>query len=320
MAPYLIVLIVLGSLLLSFILFFFLPFFIVSYHVYKKQLTRKNKDVWGRACSAPDNIEQVAMYNIGEEWFKENESYMKEVEITSFDGLHLVGQYFDFGFKKCAIIHQGRTEGLLYCHYFTKPYKELGFNILVVDPRAHGLSDGKYSTVGVKESKDLLKWIELVHDKFNNEKIFLHGICIGSATCLYAITDKKTKDYIEGIVVDGMYKDFYSTMKTHTKAEGAPLAGFISYLTLVWMIILAHANPLKNTPKRAIKKLKKPILMIHSKMDVFSLPVYADMLYNICPSDKKIVWFDKGAHSHIRINNQERYDEVIKEFIQERNL
>ena len=34
-------------------------------------------------------------------------------ELESYDGLHLVGQVFDFGHKKCAIIHQGRTESLL---------------------------------------------------------------------------------------------------------------------------------------------------------------------------------------------------------------
>ena len=320
MQPFIIVLIIIGILLLSLFLFFLLPLSIIALHVYKKQLTRKNKDMWGRKCSAPDNKEQVMMYEIGEEWFNENKDFATDVSITSYDGLHLVGQYFDFGFNKCAIIHQGRTESLIYSHYFAKPYKELGFNILVVDPRAHGLSDGKYSTVGVKESKDLLKWIELMHDKYNNEKIFLHGICIGSATCLYAITDKNTKDYIEGLVVDGMYKDFYSTMKTHSKVEGAPFASLISYLTLLWMAIIAKANAIRKTPKKAILKLKKPILMIHSEMDIFSLPVYATMLYDSCKADKKIVWFKKGAHSHIRINNQEEYDNAIKEFIKERNL
>ena len=158
MAPWLISLIIIGSILLFGILFFIIPCLFISNHVYKKQLVRKNKDMWGRFCSAPDNEEQVRMYSIGEEWFNQNKEYAKDLELTSYDKLHLVGQYFDFGYKKCAIIHQGRTESLIYCYYFAKPYQDAGYNILVIDPRAHGYSDGKASTVGIKEHKDLLLW------------------------------------------------------------------------------------------------------------------------------------------------------------------
>ena len=320
MEPYLIVLIVLGSILLLGLLFFVFPCIGISIHVYKKQLVRKNKNMWGRACSAPDNEEQVRMYAIGEKWYEENKEYAKDLELTSFDKLHLVGQYFDFGHKKCAIIHQGRTESLIYCYYFAKPYQDAGFNILVIDPRAHGYSDGKYSTVGIYEHKDLLMWTKYAHDVLGNESIYYHGICIGSATSLYAITSKKSFDYIEGLTVDGMYKSFQATMQTHMKKEGAPISHVLSFFVMLQMWIHTGANPLSLTPKKCIKKLKKPILMIHSKEDIFSLPKYATMLYDMCNSKKRIEWFDKGAHSHVRINNQEKYDEVIIRFLKDNNL
>ena len=320
MEPWLIVLIVVLSILLAIFLFGILPFLFVAEHIRKKQLVRKSKDMWGRACSAPDNKEQVLMYEIGEKWGNENKEYIREVEITSYDGLHLVGQYFDFGNKKCAILHQGRTESLLYTYYFAKPYKEAGFNILVIDPRAHGLSDGKDSTAGIKESKDLLSWTKYIHDKFNLDEIFYHGICIGSATCLYAITDKNCPSYVSGLCVDGMYKSFASTMKTHMIAEGAPIPGFLAFLVMVSILLHTGANQFKMKPEKRIKLLTKPILMIHSKEDIFSLPKYATYLYDLCNSKKRLVWFDKGAHSHIRINNEVEYDNTIKEFIKDMNL
>lgn len=320
MEPWIIILIVIGSILLATFLFFILPFYIIAEHVRKKQLVRRNKDMWGRACSAPDNKEQVLMYEIGEEWGKENSEYKNLVEITSYDGLHLVGEFFDFGFKKCAILHQGRTESLLYTYYFAKPYKDAGFNILVIDPRAHGLSDGNHSTAGIKESYDLLKWTKYIHDTFNQEEIFYHGICIGSATCLYAMTSKNCPSYVTGMVADGMFKDFQSTMKTHMIAEGAPLASFLSFLVMVSLLFKTGANQFRINPKRLIKKLNKPILMLHSKEDIFSLPKYAQELYDSCNSKKRLVWFDKGAHSHIRINNQEEYDNAIISFLKDMNL
>ena len=38
-------------------------------------------------------------------------------------------------------------------------------------------------------------------------------------------------------------------------------------------------------------------------------------MYDSCPSEKKrIVWFDKGDHSRVRINNPEQYDQAIMAF------
>ena len=57
--------------------------------------------------------------------------------------------------------------------------------------------------------------------------------------------------------------------------------------------------------------------MIHSKEDKFSLPEKAQELYDKCSAPKKLVWFDHGAHSHIRINNVLEYDKTIKDFLEE---
>ena len=65
-------------------------------------------------------------------------------------------------------------------------------------------------------------------------------------------------------------------------------------------------------------KMDTPILFFHSLKDDASLPVYAQELYDACASKvKKLVWFDKGAHSHIRIVNKEKYDSEIKNFLKE---
>ena len=52
-------------------------------------------------------------------------------------------------------------------------------------------------------------------------------------------------------------------------------------------------------------------------MDAYSTPDQAELLYNTCTAPKKLVWFDKGVHSHIRINNTQQYDEAVGSFIDE---
>lgn len=310
----LITIIILSVLLLIF-LFVILPPFIIANYVFNKHLVRKSKDEWNRECSAKDNEEQVRMFDLGIEWAKENKDYLNDIEIEN-DGLKLKGQYFDFGFNRCAIILQGRTESLYYSYYFAKPYKESGFNILVIDSRAHGLSEGKYNTVGYKEYRDVLKWTDLIINKYNVNKFIVHGICIGSATGLKAIINSNDDRFI-AMIADGMYINFYETFKNHMIEDKRPVHPFIEFIVLI-MKIRCGVNIKKNGPEKDILKLNKPILFLYSKEDKFSLPDKAQYLYDICKSDnKKIVWFLHGAHSHIRINNQETYDNAIKEFINE---
>jgi esterase/lipase len=58
--------------------------------------------------------------------------------------------------------------------------------------------------------------------------------------------------------------------------------------------------------------------MLHSKEDLYSTPEYAQKLYDLSGSTyKKLVWFDHGKHSYIRINNTEKYDAAITEFLAE---
>ncbi|MGN1104067.1 MAG: alpha/beta hydrolase [Candidatus Coproplasma sp.] len=312
--PLVISLSVVGGILLILISIFLPPYFI-AVKVYKSQLVRTTPEKWGRECSAPDNEEQVAMYENGKQWAEENKEHITEVSITS-EGYRLVGEYFDFGCDRAVIIIPGRTESLWYSYYFAQPYKKANYNVLVIDNRAHGLSEGKYDCVGLDEYKDILAWAKLLNGKFGNKKVLLHGICIGSATALYALTDKGCPDYMQGIVADGMYTTFYETFKNHMIEEKRPLYPFI--WEIAFIMKLYSGASMTYGPIKCIDKLKSPILFLYSKEDKFSLPEKAVVLYDKCKADKELVWFEKGAHSHIRINNAEAYDRAIGKFIQEK--
>ncbi|MCR5462351.1 MAG: alpha/beta hydrolase [bacterium] len=313
--PWQIVLIVIGAILLILFMIYVPPFFI-ALKVFKKELTRPSKDKWGRECSAPDNEEQLRMHNTGIDYMDSFKDKVKEIHIVN-DNLNLYGEFYDFGYKKTAILLQGRTESLLYCYYYAKPYVESNFNIIVIDSRAHGNSDGLYNCVGLKEYKDVIEWAKYAHDTLNQEEIIIHGICIGASTALYA--SYFGPDYIKGIITDGMYINFYETFKNHMIVDHRPIFPFMSEIALIARF-KAGIN-IKKGPINLIGKYNKPILFLYSKEDKFSLPPKSEILFNKCGSKgKKIVWFDHGAHSHIRINNTEKYDNAIKEFIKEKNF
>lgn len=297
----------------AFALFFLLPTMLISGVIYTVLLIRTKPEKWNRSCSIPDDEEYVGMFREGLEWNEAWKQYKQPVSIVS-DGLKLAGEYFDFGGKRAVIIVPGRMESCLYSYYFAEPYRQSGCNVLVIDNRAHGLSEGKVSSLGFREYRDLQAWSRLLSERFGNTQVVLHGICIGASASLFALTDKHCPDYLCGMVAEGMYTTFYQSFKNHMIEDHRPRFPFAAEVML-YIRLISRANVVTDGPGKRIRRLKKPILMIHSREDRFSLPEKAQQLFELCPAKKRLEWFDVGAHSRVRVNNPDRYDRVIREFL-----
>ena len=296
----------------AFLLFYVFPTLLISNVIYTVLFIRNKKDKWGREVSW-DEPEQKRMFAEGKEWGDENEKYRKSVGITS-DKFKLVAEYFDFGYKKAVIVIPGRMESGTYSYYFSDPYKQAGYNVLAIDNRSHGLSEGRYNTIGLKEYRDIINWAKYLHDVEGVEQIMIHGICIGSATGLYACIADDSPDYIKGLVADGMYLDFHESLDAHLVERHKPKFPFTMEI-MGMMSIVAGKSAKKNGPIRVIHKLTKPILFIYSKEDTYS--THGELLFDTCNAPKRLVWFDHGVHSHVRINAPEKYDATIQEFLKD---
>ena len=256
------------------------------------------------------------MYKEGLEWGELYADYKRDVEVQS-GRYHLVGEYFDFGGEKAAIVIAGRMESLKYSYYFAEPYRKAGYNVLVVDNRSHGYSDGIFCCLGYREYADIQCWSRLLVEELHNKAVFLHGICIGSSVALFALCDENCPDYIEGMCADGMFVNFGESFKNHMKEDNRPKLIF-TWLVFLYMRIFSHADVVHDGPIKRVDRLKKPILFIHSREDTYSTPDQAEKLFEKCGSPhKKLVWFDKGRHSRVRVNAPEKYDRTIYEFLNE---
>jgi len=289
------------------------PFLAMSYVLYSVLMVRNKPEKWGRACSAPEDPVQLGMFDEGVAWAEANKEFKREVSISN-DGFKLVGEYFDFGNDKAVIILPGRTESLLYSYYFAEPYVKAGWNILVIDQRSHGLSEGRLNSVGAVEFRDTIAWAEYLHNVLGMKKLFLHGVCIGSANALYTLTNKKCPEYISGMCAEGMYTTFCETFGNHMKQIGKPTFPIL-YGVMIWIMIRSHVNVWTNGPIKSIEKMKKPVLFLHSREDIYSLPEKSSVIFEKCKAPCRVVWFDEGDHSRIRYVAKEKYDGSITEFL-----
>ena len=275
-------------------------------------LKRKDDQHWSRTAPIEDPFQQK-MDLLGQAWIKEYGHLKEDVHIFN-NGANLYGQYFNLGFDKTVIVLSGRTESLRYGFFFAKPYTDNGFNLLVIDARAHGDSDGEYNTVGFEESKDAVAWAKFVNETYGIQTIVFHGICIGASTGILALTNKDCPACVKGIVTEGMFVNFGSSMINH----------LIERKKNWWLVMDAidfwfkkyTGHTMKKGPINYIDKMDKPILMLQSKEDPYSTPENAQKLFDKCLSkDKKLVYFEKGGHSLLRITDMALYDGSIGEFI-----
>ena len=303
-----------GFILVSGFLLWVTSLFVASYCAYTQTLKRRSQEHWGR--ETPTNLTPQAreMYDIGLRWGEENEGYKKDVHIQR-SGCNLYGEYYDFGSDKCAMILSGRTEGLRYGYYFAIPYAKCGYNILVVDARAHGLSDGEYNTVGFEESLDDIEWVKFLQREYGIRSVVFHGICIGAAGGMYVLTGENCPDCIDGIVTEGMFANFAESVKNHMIEQKRPTLFMIGLIDMWMKKYTGHS--MRVGPINVIEKLDKPLLMLHSKEDIYSTPEYAQKLYDLAGTEnKQLVWFEKGRHSMLRITDTERYDNAIVAFLE----
>ena len=301
----------------------------VAWRVYQGTLVRTSPDVWGRACSEPENTEQLEMWNRGLSWAKEagvdtdstalgilkDEGNVTDIKIEN-DGFHLFGQYIDLGYDRAVIIIPGRCESLMYSYYFAMPYQEAGFNILTIDIRCHGLSSGKYDYVGIGEDSDMISWAKILKERFGNKEVWLHGICMGANTAILAASNSEAKqDFLfAGMVLEGPYVSFRENFKEHLIDGHHP----------VWPLLGMVMNEIKRhtgvdvdkaAPINHIDQLDVPVLILAGKNDLFSVPEKTDLLFEKCSSPKKkLVWFEQGGHSHLRIADEEAYDKAITDW------
>ena len=310
-----IVLIVVGSLLVLGLLVSVVLTFIVAYIVYSKTLMRGKSGTWGREhCSEPGCIPLETMWVRGLEWQKKNVSFTKELTIKSKDGLKLVGEWFDYGFDKTVIILPGRRETLVYSYYYANPYKECGVNVLVIDQRAHGLSEGKYSTGGIKEAEDVSLWMQYMHNELGQKEIYIHGICVGTC-CTSILVAKYKTDYLKAIILDSMFITYKEIYKNHYLESGHKLFP-VYYQIWMWFNFFTKCNIEDSRPDKYMPKIDLPVLFIWGTKDVYCLPEKSKILYDLCASkNKEIQWFDGAEHSRVRLFDENRYDGLIRDFL-----
>ena len=246
-----------------------------------------------------------------------NEISYEDVYIKSYDGASLYGRYYHTkdGAPLQILCHGYRGSGIRdFCGGLMLALKS-GCNVILIDERSHGKSDGNTITFGIKERYDVREWIRYANSRFGDTcPIILTGISMGGATVLMA-SDLDLPSNVVGIIADCPYSSPKEIIMHFCKSFKMP-AKLVYPFAYLGALIYGRFNVHKSSAYQSVQNTNIPILLIHGESDTLVPCDMSRKLYNACKSEKKHLYTFKDAeHGMSYIVDNEKYESAYNEFI-----
>lgn len=244
----------------------------------------------------------------------------EEVTIESFDGLKLSGTWLTAENPKGTIIltHGYRSCKLAEFSMVLDFYRNYGLNILMPDQRAHGKSQGKIITFGVKECQDINKWIRWVNARCGKLPVILSGLSMGASTVLY-LADEELPPNVKGIIADcGFTSPWEIISSVFRNVTHLPAAPSLWVAEGFARIFGGFSLRQKNT-KEVLKKSRLPVLLVHGTDDGFVPCEMTRQGYEACIGDKEMFLVEGAEHGLSFLKDSVRYKKKVIAFL-DRNL
>ena len=294
----LIIIIVISSLILSFLIFSV----IVLTHMSKLLVCPKYK-----------TREELIKSAHHEEWPGYFDLKKEPFQLKMRDGYIINGD---------VSIHENSHKIAIFCHghgstregstKYGLTYYSLGYTVVRYDHRGHGDNVRVKCTMGANESKDLIEIVEYVRNRFGKDsEIALHGASMGAATILIASSKLKN---IKFIVADCPYSSISNFGADVIKGHHQP-AWLLRPIFDFIMFTFRGIKKNDMSPVYHVKNNDIPVLLLHGAKDNFILPYHTELIFKANKGEKERHVFPNGTHANSVFDDPEEYQEVLVDFI-----
>ncbi len=255
----------------------------------------------------------------GANWMKNQE--VKPLQVISYDGKKLYGRFVPCENARGTVLffHGYRSHYAVDFSASMEFYHDLGYNMLFVDQRSHGLSEGRCITFGVKESTDVLSWVTYLAMMLGEEHpMFLSGLSMGATTVLMA-ADMEFPANVRGILADCGFtspRDILAVLAE--KLYHIPGKAAVAFLEPFARLFMGISLSQWST-EEALAKARYPVLLIHGTGDTLVPSFMSEQSYAACTGEKRLELFDGAGHGVSYLKDKDRYQKFLIEFLEKHN-
>ncbi len=255
------------------------------------------KDIFDRSLEYIDKLECERIYT------------------QSYDGLRLAASYYNNNSDSTILLFHGyRSNGKFDFACAVKFYIEIGLNVLVVDQRANGESEGRLITFGIKERHDVLEWSNFINQKYKPLNLFLSGVSMGATSVMMA-SNLNLPPNVRGIIADCGFTSAPEIIKKVSlqafKINAAPILPILNLMCK----LLGGFSMYEITAPKALAESDIPIFFIHGKCDGFVPCNMTEISFNAAKGDKYICLVDGADHGISFLVDTDNIKKRITSFI-----
>lgn len=223
---------------------------------------------------------------------------------------------------KTAVIVHGYKDSAPKFLYLGRMYqRDLGYNILLPDLHAHGMSEGEAIQMGWKDRNDVRHWIDvaerLFRDSTESSNIVVHGVSMGAATTMCVSGMDGLPDYVTCFVEDCGYTSVWDEFSVQLKEQFSLPEFPLMYTTSLLCRLRYGWSFGEASPQDQVAKCHRPMLFIHGDADDFVPYSMLLPLYEAKPQPKSR-WIAKGSrHARAFLDHPEEYTNVVRRFLDE---
>ena len=259
----------------------------------------------------------------GNDWVNEKirNNEVRDLYIFSKDNLKLHGILIENKKNKGFFLevhgYRSTAERDLYASCFE--YYNMGYSLLIIDNRISNKSEGNYITFGIKESEDVICWINYLNKNYLLSKIVLAGVSMGTSTILMSLKDIDDKMNVICALADcgyiRAYDEILYCIKHYFHINGNLFITMINF----WCKVFAKYDLKEKDTLTSLSNANIPILFIHGEDDDFVPCENTIINYDKYHGPKKIVLFKNTSHGISYLTDSKKYVNSIKMFVKKYN-
>lgn len=236
----------------------------------------------------------------------------------SNDGLRLHAKLYYAGENSPVqiLMHGYRSNALLDFSGAIRDGVKKGHNIILVDQRAHGKSEGIHMTMGLWERFDIADWAAFLAERCPQCKLVLHGCSMGAATVLYASAQRLPQSVcccVEDCGYTSPGEAFLQEM--HYKYSSLPLKRAVLGVTNLICRAVICFDLWWDDVRAAVRVSTLPTLFLHGTADRAVPHRMGQELFALHRGPKQLELFEGAQHAVSYFADPTRYARCCRQFI-----
>lgn len=199
--------------------------------------------------------------------------------------------------------------------YYTEEaneFRNYGFNVLMLDFRGHGRSDGMKTTIGYNEAEEVRLAYDYVKGK-GEKNIYLFGGSMGAVAVARSVAVFHLQP--SGIILDMPFDGLIDHLKARGRSYGFP-QNLFAIPVACWMSLESSFPVFNHKTSEYAKEINCPVLLEWGTADHLVTQKETDQIFkSLASKNKKLLVYKNGVHSSLLKQDPLQWKRAMHDFL-----